>query len=140
MVHGILDYTGPMAIEVTSLVFVFAVTFGLATDYAVLVMARIKEQHDLGASNEEAVAMGIGRTGRVITAAALMISVVFLAFSVSQIFFMKQIAVAQAAGVLIDATIVRALLVPALMRILGEANWWAPGPLKRFQERYGFSA
>ncbi len=126
---GILDYTGPMAIEVTSLVFVFAVTFGLATDYAVLVMARIKEQHDLGASNEEAVAIGIGRTGRVITAAALMISVVFLAFSVSQIFFMKQIAVAQAAGVLIDATIVRALLVPALMRILGEANWWAPGPL-----------
>ncbi len=101
-----------MAIEVTSLVFVFAVTFGLATDYAVLVMARIKEQHDLGASNEEAVAIGIGRTGRVITAAALMISVVFLAFSVSQIFFMKQIAVAQAAGVLIDATIVRALLVP----------------------------
>ena len=79
---GILDYTGPMAIEVTSLVFVFAVTFGLATDYAVLVMARIKEQHDLGASNEEAVAVGIGRTGRVITAAALMISVVFLAFSV----------------------------------------------------------
>ena len=135
---GILDYTGPMAIEVTSLVFVFAVTFGLATDYAVLVMARIKEQHDLGASNEEAVAVGIGRTGRVITAAALMISVVFLAFSVSQIFFMKQIAVAQAAGVLIDATIVRALLVPALMRILGEANWWAPAPLRRFQARYGF--
>ena len=135
---GILDYTGPMAIEVTSLVFVFAVTFGLATDYAVLVMARIKEQHDLGASNEEAVAVGIGRTGRVITAAALMISVVFLAFSVSQIFFMKQISVAQAAGVLIDATIVRALLVPALMRILGEANWWAPAPLKLFQERYGF--
>ncbi len=135
---GLLDYTGPMAIEVTSLVFVFAVTFGLATDYAVLVMARIKEQHDLGASNEEAVAVGIGRTGRVITAAAIMISVVFLAFSVSQIFFMKQIAVAQAAGVLIDATIVRALLVPALMRILGEANWWAPAPLKRFQARYGF--
>ena len=135
---GILDYTGPMAIEVTSLVFVFAVTFGLATDYAVLVMARIKEQHDLGAPNEEAVAVGIGRTGRVITAAAIMISVVFLAFSVSQIFFMKQIAVAQAAGVLIDATIVRALLVPALMRILGEANWWAPGPLRRFQERFGF--
>jgi len=135
---GVLDYTGPMAIEVTSLVFVFAVTFGLATDYAVLVMARIKEQHDLGASNEEAVAVGIGRTGRVITAAAIMISVVFLAFSVSQIFFMKQIAVAQAAGVLIDATIVRALLVPALMRMLGEANWWSPRPLRRFQERWGF--
>ena len=114
----------------TSLVFVFAVIFGLATDYAVLVMARIKEQHDLGASNEEAVAIGIGRTGRVITAAAVMISVVFLAFSVSSVFFMKQIAIAQAAGVLIDATIVRALLVPSLMRLLGEWNWWAPGPLE----------
>ena len=78
-----LDYTGPAAIEVTSLVFLFAVIFGLATDYAVLVMARIKERHDLGDSNEEAVAVGIGRTGRVITAAAVAIAVVFLAFGVS---------------------------------------------------------
>ncbi len=130
--------SGPSAVEVTSLVFVFAVTFGLATDYAVLVMARIKEQHDRGASNEEAVAVGIGRTGRVITAAALMLAVVFLAFAVSSVFFMKQIAVAQAAGVLIDATIVRALLVPSLMRLLGEWNWWAPAPLARFQARFGW--
>jgi RND superfamily putative drug exporter len=135
---GVFAYTGPAAIEVTSMVFLFAVTFGLATDYAVLVIARIKEQHDLGASNEEAVATGIGRTGRVITAAAVMISVVFLAFAVSSIFFMKQIAVGQAAAVLIDATIVRALLVPALMRLFGERNWWAPGPLKRLQARWGF--
>lgn len=139
VLDGLLDYSGPAAVEVTSLVFVFAVTFGLATDYAVLVMARIKEQHDLGASNEEAVAIGMGRTGRVITAAGLMISVVFLAFSVSEIFFMKQIAIAQAAGVIIDATIVRALLVPSLMRLLGDANWWAPRPLRRLQERFGFS-
>jgi RND superfamily putative drug exporter len=132
------DYTGPAAIEVTSLVFLFAVTFGLATDYAVLVMARIKEQHDLGLSNEDAVAVGIGRTGRVITAAAVMIAVVFLAFAVSNVFFMKQIAFGQAVGVLIDATIVRALLVPALMRLFGEWNWWAPAPLKRVQRRFGF--
>ena len=138
VLNGLLDYTGPKAIEVTSLVFVFAVTFGLATDYAVLVMARIKEEHDKGITNEEAVATGIGHTGRVITAAALMIAVVFLAFSVSEVFFMKQIAIAQAAGVLIDATIVRALLVPSLMRLLGEWNWWAPAPLARFQARYGF--
>jgi uncharacterized membrane protein YdfJ with MMPL/SSD domain len=135
---GPLGYVGPNAIEVTSLVFLFAVTFGLATDYAVLVMARIKEQHDLGMSNEDAVAIGLGRTGRVITAAAVMISVVFIAFGVSSVFFMKQIAVGQAIGVLIDATIVRALLVPALMRLLGEWNWWAPGPLERFQRRFGF--
>ena len=133
-----LGYTGPSAVEVTSLVFLFAVTFGLATDYAVLVMARIKEQHDLGVPNEDAVAIGLARTGRVITAAAAMIAVVFLAFAVSSIFFMKQIAVGQAVGVLIDATIVRALLVPALMRLFGEWNWWAPAPLRRVQQRFGF--
>jgi RND superfamily putative drug exporter len=136
--EGPLDYSGPAAVEVTSLVFLFAITFGLATDYAVLVMARIKEQHDLGETNEQAVATGIGRTGRVITAAAVCIAVVFLAFAVSSVFFMKQIALGQAVGVLIDATIVRALLVPSLMRLFGEWNWWAPAPLKRFHERYGF--
>jgi uncharacterized membrane protein YdfJ with MMPL/SSD domain len=133
----LLDYPGPYAVEITSLVFLFAVTFALATDYAVLVMARIKELHDGGLSNEEAVAEGVARTGRIISAAAVMIAVVFLAFAVSPVFFMKQIAVAMALGVLIDATIVRALLVPALMRLLGEANWWAPAPLRRLQERVG---
>jgi RND superfamily putative drug exporter len=101
-------------------------------------MARIKEQHDLGASNEEAVAIGIGRTGRVITAAALCIAVVFSAFAVSSVFFMKEIAVGQAVGVLVDATIVRALLVPSLMRLLGDWNWWAPAPLARVHRRFGF--
>ncbi|HEU5063712.1 MAG TPA: MMPL family transporter [Solirubrobacterales bacterium] len=134
-----LDYTGPAAIEVTSLVFLFAVIFGLATDYAVLVMARIKERYDSGDSNEEAVAVGIGRTGRVITAAALAIAVVFLAFAVSSVFFVKQIAIGMAFGVMIDATVVRALLVPSLMRLLGEWNWWAPAPLRRLQGRFGFS-
>jgi uncharacterized membrane protein YdfJ with MMPL/SSD domain len=134
-----LDYTGPAAIEVTSLVFLFAVLFGLATDYAVLVMARIKERYDRGDSNEEAVATGIARTGRVITAAALAIAVVFLAFGVSSVFFVKQIAIGMAVGVMIDATIVRALLVPSLMRLLGDWNWWAPAPLRRLQVRFGFS-
>jgi putative drug exporter of the RND superfamily len=134
-----LDYTGPAAVEVTSLVFLFAVIFGLATDYAVLVMARIKERRDLGDSNEEAVAVGIARTGRVITAAAVAIALVFLAFGVSSVFFVKQIAIGMAVGVMIDATIVRALLVPSLMRLLGEWNWWAPKPLRRLQARFGFS-
>jgi putative drug exporter of the RND superfamily len=139
VLDGLFAYTGPSAIEVTSMVFLFAIIFGLATDYAVLVMSRIKEQYDLGKSNEEAVATGIGRTGRVITAAALCIAVVFLAFAVSSIFFMKQIAVGVAVGVLLDATVVRALLVPSLMRLLGEWNWWAPRPLRRLQRRFGFS-
>ncbi len=140
---GLLDaplgYEGPAAIEVTSLVFLFAVIFGLATDYAVLVMARIKERHDLGDTNEEAVATGIARTGRVITAAALAIALVFLAFGVSSVFFVKQIAIGMAVGVMLDATVVRALLVPSLMRLLGEWNWWAPRPLRRIYARLGFS-
>ena len=134
---GLLDYPGPYAVEVTSLVFLFAVTFALATDYAILVMARIKELHDSGLSNEEAVVQGMARTGRIISAAALMIAVVFLAFAVSPVFFMKQISVGMAVAVLVDATVVRALLVPSLMKLLGEANWWAPGPLRRFHDRFG---
>ena len=74
-----------------------------------------------------------------ITAAAVCIAVVFLAFGVSEIFFMKQISVGVAVGVILDATVVRALLVPSLMRLLGEWNWWAPRPLRRFQERFGIS-
>ena len=134
---GALGYAGPSAVEINSLVFLFAVIFGLATDYAVLVMARIKEQHDRGVPNEDAVAIGIARTGRVITAAALMIAVVFAAFGVSNVFFMKQIAVGQAFGVLVDATVVRAFLVPALMRLFGEWNWWAPRRLARVHRRVG---
>ena len=111
--------------------------FGLATDYAVLVMARIKEQHDLGESNEEAVAHrhrphrpGDHRRGaddrrRLRSPSA-----------VSSVFFMKQIAVGMAVGVMLDATVVRALLVPSLMRLLGEWNWWAPAPLRRLQLRF----
>jgi len=136
---GPLSYAGPAAIEVTSLVFLFAVIFGLATDYAVLVMARIRERHDAGDGNEEAVATGIARTGRVITAAALAIALVFLAFGVSSVFFVKQIAIGMAVGVLLDATVVRALLVPSLMRLFGEWNWWAPKPLRRIYLRLGFS-
>jgi len=134
---GALNYPGPYAVEVTSLVFLFAVAFALATDYAVLVMARIKELRDGGMSNEDAVAHGVARTGRIISAAAVMIAVVFAAFAVSPVFFMKQIAVGMALGVIIDATVVRALLVPSLMRLLGGANWWAPGPLRRFHDRFG---
>ena len=139
LLDGLFAYTGPAALEVTSMAFLVAVTFGLATDYAVLVLARIKEQHDLGMDNEEAVAVGIGATGRVITAAAAAIAVVFLAFAVSKVFFMKQIAIGEAAAVIIDTTIVRALLVPALMGMFGAWNWWAPAPLRRLHARFGFS-
>jgi uncharacterized membrane protein YdfJ with MMPL/SSD domain len=124
---------GPSALETSLLVVIGATTFGLATDYAVLVLARIKEYRDDGLPDEQAVALGIERTGRVITAAAALLAIVFLAFGTSDIYFMKQVAFGQAVAVVIDASIVRALLVPALMRLLGRWNWWAPGPLRRLR-------
>jgi RND superfamily putative drug exporter len=81
----------------------------------------------------------VARTGRIISAAAAMIAVVFLAFAVSPVFFMKQIAIGMAVGVILDATVVRALLVPSLMRLLGDRNWWAPAPLRRLQRRLALS-
>lgn len=139
LLDGPLGYSGPKGMETSTLVLMFAVIFGLSTDYAVLVLARIKEMHDSGLPNEEAVARGIARTGRVITAAGVCLAAVFLAFTTSSIFFMKEAGIGYAAAVLIDTTLVRALLVPALMRLFGDWNWWAPGPLRRFQKRYGFS-
>ncbi len=139
LLDGVLGYNGPEGMETSTLVLMFAVIFGLSTDYAVLVLARIKELHDSGLPNEEAVARGIARTGRVISAAGLCLAAVFLAFTTSSIFFMKEAGLGYAAAVLIDTTLVRALLVPALMRLFGDWNWWAPAPLRRFQQRYGFS-
>ncbi len=127
LLHWAFAYDGPDAIETSLLVIIGATTFGLATDYAVLVLARIKEYSDRGHTDQEAVALGIERTGRVITAAAGLLAVVFLAFGTSSVYFMKEVAFGQAVAVIIDATIVRALLVPALMRLLGRWNWWAPG-------------
>src|SRR6476659_7130234 len=139
LLDGLLGYDGPEGMETATLVVMFAVIFGLSTDYAVLVLARIKELHDSGLPNEEAVARGIARTGRVISAAGLCLAAVFLAFTTSSIFFMKEAGLGYAAAVLIDTTLVRALLVPALMRLFGDWNWWAPAPLRRFQQRFGFS-
>lgn len=139
LLDGPLGYDGPNGMETSTLVLMFAVIFGLSTDYAVLVLARIKELYDSGLPNEEAVARGIARTGRVISAAGLCLAAVFLAFTTSSIFFMKEAGLGYAAAVLIDTTLVRALLVPALMRLFGDWNWWAPAPLQRFQQRFGFS-
>jgi len=139
LLDGPLGYSGPDGMETSTLVLMFAVIFGLSTDYAVLVLARIKEMHDSGLPNKEAVARGIARTGRVVTAAGLCLAAVFLAFTTSSIFFMKEAGLGYAAAVLIDTTLVRALLVPALMRLFGDWNWWAPAPMRRFHQRYGFS-
>ncbi|HEX7058950.1 MAG TPA: MMPL family transporter [Solirubrobacterales bacterium] len=137
--EGLLSYSSPGAIEQTNPILLFAVAFGLSTDYAVFLLSRIKEARDRGASDTECVAIGLERTGRIVTAAAVLFAIVMFAFATSKIIFIKENGVGTALAVLIDASIIRALLVPSLMALLGKWNWWAPAPLRRLHERFGIS-
>jgi RND superfamily putative drug exporter len=135
--QGLLGYHSLGALDATQPILLFVVGFGLATDYGVFLLSRIKEARDGGASDAEAVAIGLERTGRVVTAAALLFAVALGAFSTSDIVFVKELGLGAVLAVLIDASIIRALLVPSLMELLGPLNWWAPGPLRRLHERIG---
>jgi len=135
--EGVLDYTGQGALESTQPILLFAIAFGLSTDYGVFLLTRIKEARDAGASDDEAVAVGLERTGRIVTAAAALFCIAIGAFATSEIIFIKEVGVGTALAVIIDATLVRALLVPALMKLLGARNWWAPRPLARLHARFG---
>ena len=137
--EGPLDYDSLGALDLTQPVVLFAVAFGLSTDYGVFLLGRIKEARDRGASDRESVAIGLERTGRIVTAAALLFCVAIGAFATSQIIFIKQVGLGTALAVLLDATIIRALLVPSLMELLGRWNWWAPRPLRRLHDRFGLS-
>ena len=129
--EGLLDYRSQGALEQTMPILLFAVAFGLSTDYGVFLLSRIKEAHDSGIQTSEAVAVGLERTGRIVTAAALLFAIAIGAFATSQIIFIKENGVGTALAVLIDASLIRALLVPSLMELLGRWNWWAPRPLRR---------
>jgi RND superfamily putative drug exporter len=135
--EGVLGYTGQGALESSQPILLFATAFGLSTDYGVFLLTRIKEARDGGLPNDEAVAVGLQRTGRIVTAAAILFCIAIGAFVTSEMIFIKQLGLGTALAVLIDATIVRALLVPSLMRLLGEWNWWAPAPLARLHARIG---
>ncbi|MBJ7522394.1 MAG: MMPL family transporter, partial [Solirubrobacteraceae bacterium] len=137
--EGLLAYESQGALESTQPLLLLALAFGLSTDYGVFLLTRIKEARDGGLPNDEAVAVGLERTGRIITAAALLFCVAIGAFATSEIVFIKEVGVGTALAVLIDATIIRALLVPSLMELLGEWNWWAPGPLRRLHDKIGIS-
>ncbi len=134
---GLLGFTPIGGLEESNLVLLFVVAFALSTDYGVFLFARIKEAHDTGLPTRDAVAFGVERTGRLITAAALLLCVAIGAFVTSHIFFIKELGVGAALAVAIDATVVRALLVPALLACLGERTWWAPAPLRRLHARIG---
>ncbi|ALG84017.1 MMPL family transporter [Gordonia phthalatica] len=123
-------------------VLMFCIAFGLSMDYEVFLLGRIREEwlksDRTRAANDHAVAVGLARTGRVVTAAALLMSIVFAGIAASEVSFMRMFGVGLAIAVLMDASFIRMLLVPAFMRLLGVGNWWAPGPLRRLHDRFGF--
>ncbi|WGY02445.1 MMPL family transporter [Nocardioides sp. QY071] len=128
--QGFLDLTNPIVM--------LAVLFGLSMDYEVFLLSRVREQWDATGDNDLAVQTGVQKTGRIITSAALLLAVVIGAFSLSGVVFMKMLGLGMLVAILVDATVVRALLVPATMKLLGRWNWWAPAPLARWWERHGF--
>jgi uncharacterized membrane protein YdfJ with MMPL/SSD domain len=137
--ESLLAYDSQGALESTQPILLFAIAFGLSTDYGVFLLTRIKEARDGGMGDREAVAVGLERTGRIVTYAALLFCIAIGAFATSEIVFIKELGVGTALAVLIDAFLVRALLVPSLMALLGSWNWWAPRPLARLHARFGLA-
>ena len=135
---GPLGYTSQGGIEQSDYLVLAAIAFALSTDYGVFLLTRIKEAFDAGRDSDEAVAVGVQGTGRIVTAAAVLLAVALGAFATSQVVFLKEIGLGAVAAVLLDAFLVRALLVPALMGLLGRWNWWAPAPLRRLHARIAF--
>ena len=132
---SLLGFTSQGALESSTPILIVALVFGVSTDYEVFLLSRIKEAHDAGLPLREAVAVGLARTGRIVTAAALLFCVAVGALLLSRIIFIKELGLGTAFAVLVDATIVRAMLVPALMVVLGPWNWWAPRPLRALLPR-----
>jgi RND superfamily putative drug exporter len=133
------EYSVTGTVDTSSIVMIALVAFGLSMDYELFLLSRIKEQHDAGFNTVNSVALGLQRSGRIITAAALILAVTFGAFATSGVSIMKMLGLGIAVAILLDATLVRALLVPAIMRLMGGANWWAPRWLKSLHQKAGLS-
>ena len=124
--EGLLNFEAAGSIEIFMPLLLFALLFGLSMDYHMLVLSRVKEAYDAGSSNEESVSLGIKATAALITSAALVMVLVFAAFATSRMMFFKQIGVGLGVAILIDATLIRAVLLPASMKLLGDLNWYLP--------------
>ena len=133
------EFTVTGTIDASTMVLIGVVAFGLSMDYELFLISRIKEQHDAGRGTTESVAVGLQRSGRIITAAALVLALSFAGFITSGVTIIKMMGVGIAFAILLDATLIRAFLVPALMRLFGELNWWAPKWLRKLQERLSLS-
>lgn len=137
LLEGLLSFDSLGGVSTTQPILIAALAFGLSTDYGVFLFSRIKELRDAGASDREAIALGLERTGRIVTAAAVLFVIAMGAFASSRIVIIKELGVGVSLAVLLDATIVRALLVPSLMTMLGRWTWWSPRPLARLHGRTG---
>ncbi|MCU1393750.1 MAG: Integral rane protein [Ilumatobacteraceae bacterium] len=139
--HGqaLLGFTSDGTLDVSMPILMFCIAFGLSMDYEVFLLSRIKEDYDRTGDNTHAVATGLEQTGRIVTAAAALLAVTFLAFGLSGVTFIKMFGLGLALAVVMDATIIRGLLVPAFMRLAGDANWWAPAWMRRIHDRFGIS-
>ncbi|ATY95789.1 transporter [Streptomyces cavourensis] len=136
---GVLAFTSTGDIETTLPVLMFCVAFGLSMDYGVFLLSRIKEEYDRTGDHERSVTFGLSRTGGLITAAAVILAVVMVAIGTSRVTNTKMLGLGIALAVLMDAMVVRSLLVPAVMKLTGHATWWAPRPLRAFHQRFGLS-
>jgi putative drug exporter of the RND superfamily len=135
----LLGAEGSGALDPTVPVLTFAIAFGLSMDYEVFLLSRIKEAWDQTGDNDQAVALGLQRSGRIVTSAALLLVVVYAGFMAAGMLTIKQIGLGTVLAVLLDATVVRMLVVPATMKLMGRWNWWAPGPLRRLHRRVGLA-
>jgi RND superfamily putative drug exporter len=134
---NVLHFTPTGTIDVFTPILMFCIAFGLSMDYEVFLLSRIKEEYDLEHDNERAVAVGLQKTGRIVTAAALLLTIVFVGIATSEVSLVKAFGVGLALAVLIDAFLIRATLVPAFMRLAGRVNWWSPRWLRRWHLRFG---
>ena len=125
----LLGFSAPGALQSTSLIIILAVVFGLSTDYGVFLLGRIKEEHDAGVAPGESVALGLDRTGGIVSAAACCLALAIGALMLSQLVFVKELGLGVAFAVIVDATVVRGVLVPAVMKLLGDVAWWSPASL-----------
>ncbi len=135
---GLLGFTATGLTDTTTPILMFCIAFGLSMDYEVFLLSRVKEEYDQCGDNDQAIAAGLEKTGRLVTAAAMLLAITFLAFATSGVTFIKLFGLGLAVAVLVDAFVVRVTLVPAFMKLAGDWNWWLPRPMKRLHSRYGF--
>ncbi len=134
---GLLGFTSTGTIDTSMPVLLSCIAFGLSMDYEVFLLSRIKEEYDRSGDTISSVATGLERSGRIVTTLAALLAIVFIAFATSQVTFLKLFGIGSALAIVVDATLIRALLVPAFMRLAGRANWWAPRPLRLLHDRIG---